>query len=115
MISIYFIVFLYCIYDLRKRFKKWICSDNMKFSDYLKKITKMYLDFSNFFHITTAPDGRLLISWIICIPFLLLTIIKHDEKMLLFFSCFLILIVIDSYSHFKKYGIWEKIRKKYSK
>jgi hypothetical protein len=90
-------------------------SDNMKFSDYLKKITKMYLDFSNFFHITTAPDGRLLISWIICIPFLLLTIIKHDEKMLLFFSCFLILIVIDSYSHVKKYGIWEKIRKKYSK
>ena len=66
----------------------------MKLSRYLKKIGEDYYNFVDFFHITTAPDGKLIISWIICIPFLVLTIIKHDEKMLGFFSCFLILIII---------------------
>lgn len=87
----------------------------MKLSNYLKKISDSYYNFVDFFHITTAPDGQLLISWIICIPVLVLTIIKQDEKMLRFFSCFLILIIIDTYSHFKKYGVWDKIRKKYLK
>ena len=94
---------------------KFQSSDIMKLSRYLKKIGEDYYNFVDFFHITTAPDGKLIISWIICIPFLVLTIIKHDEKMLGFFSCFLILIIIDTHTHFKKYGVWEKIRKKYSK
>ena len=94
---------------------KFWSSDIMKLSNYLKKIGDSYYNFVDFFHITTAPDGKLIISWIICIPFLVLTIIKHDKKMLGFFSCFLILIIIDTHTHFKKYGVWEKIRKKYSK
>ncbi|AWX31797.1 MAG: hypothetical protein BZ137_00915 [Methanosphaera sp. rholeuAM130] len=84
----------------------------MSIMDFLEKIDKRLYNFSEFYHLDSVPKGKNFIYSIFFIGFFIFAVFTKDQRMILFASIGLLLAIIFIYSHFKKYGIWEKIRKK---
>ena len=94
---------------------KFLSSDIMKLSRYLKKIGDRYYNFVDFFHITTVNESRIVVDWGISFIFLLVIIIHPDTIFMEYLLIIVLINGIETYLHFKKHGIWKKIRKKYTK
>jgi hypothetical protein len=79
--------------------------------DFLEKIDKSFYNFSEFYHLDSVPKGKNFIYSIFFIRFFIFTSFTKDQHMILFASIGLLLAIIFLYSHFKKYGIYEKVKK----
>ena len=76
-----------------------------------KNFDKSLYNFSEFYHLDSVPKGKNFIYSIFFIGFFIFAIFTKDQHMILFASIGLLLAIIFIYSHFKKYGIYEKVKK----
>ena len=77
----------------------------------IKKIDELLYKFSSNLNVKTVPQGKNFIYSIFFIGFFIFAIFTKDQRMILFASIGLLLAIIFLYSHFKKYGIYEKVKK----